>query len=122
MADIEDPVILDVGGVRYSTTHATLTLYPDSMLGRLFDGGLPLKINAVGTVFIDRNGALFQHILDFLRCGQLSLPRPFPEMEALKIEADFFQISPLIEALNEHSSKVSSLLLRPQLSMDFVAL
>ena len=106
---LPDPVILDVGGVRYSTTYATLTLYPDSMLGRMFGGDLPLKINDDGTVFIDRDGALFRHILNFLRCSRLSLPRPFPEMEALRVEADFFQITPLIQALNEHSLKASKL-------------
>ena len=106
---LPDPVILDVGGVRYSTTYATLTLYPDSMLGRMFGGGLPLKINRDGAVFIDRNGVLFEHILDFLRWGRLSLPRPFPRMEALKHEADFFQITPLIQALNDHPLKMSRL-------------
>jgi len=102
---LSDPVILDVGGVRYSTTYSTLTLYPDSMLGRLFGGELPLKKNEDGAVFIDRDGALFRHILNFLRCGRLSLPRPFPEIEALKLEADFFQISPLIQALTDYQLK-----------------
>ena len=80
-----DPVILDVGGLRYATTLLTLSRYPDSVLGRLAAlrtagrvvMGLPLQINEDGAVFIDRDGALFRHILNFLRTDSLTLPNDF---------------------------------------------
>ena len=102
MADkssLRDPVFLNVGGITHTTSLTTLTRYPDSMLGRMFGGELPIKTLDDGSVFIDRDGTLFRHILNFLRSDQLEIPKEFLEKEALKVEADFYQISPLIEAL-----------------------
>jgi len=71
----------------------------------MFGGELPIQTGADGTVFIDRDGPLFRYILNFLRSDELSLPKPFPELDALKIEADFYQITPLIRALRRHGWK-----------------
>jgi len=60
-------VLLDVGGTHYSTTSATLTAIPDSMLGRMFSGRYPIKVEEDGRVSIDRDGTHFHHILTFLR-------------------------------------------------------
>ena len=75
-----DPISLNVGGVCYSTSMATLTRYSDSMLGRMFGGELQIQTGGDGTVFIDRDGPLFRYILNFLRSDELSLPKPFPEL------------------------------------------
>jgi len=60
-------VLLDVGGVHFSTTTNTLTAVPDSMLGRMFSGKYPVKVCEDGRVFIDRDGTHFHYILSFLR-------------------------------------------------------
>jgi len=61
-------VLLDVGGSLYSTTLATLTSNPDSMLGRMFSGKFPVRVcEEDNRVFIDRDGTHFHYILNYLR-------------------------------------------------------
>jgi len=60
-------VILDVGGQLFSTTIETLTNVPNSLLGRMFSGRVPILPNEEGYFFIDRDGEHFRHILNFLR-------------------------------------------------------
>ncbi|XP_066305221.1 BTB/POZ domain-containing protein KCTD19-like [Branchiostoma lanceolatum] len=97
---IADSVVsLNVGGHIYTTARSTLTRYPDSMLGAMFGGDLRTLQDDQGRYFIDRNGRLFEHVLNFLRTSQLVLPEDFKELPLLEMEADFYQIKPLIEAL-----------------------
>jgi len=58
---------LDVGGHKFTTSLPTLTSVPDTYLAALFSGRHPLAPNAYGTFFIDRCGAHFEHILNYLR-------------------------------------------------------
>ncbi|KAJ1416442.1 hypothetical protein B484DRAFT_454293 [Ochromonadaceae sp. CCMP2298] len=60
-------VKLDVGGTRFKTLLSTLQRYPASMIGAMFSGRHALLTDSEGFIFIDSNGAHFQHILDFLR-------------------------------------------------------
>ncbi|KAG5282467.1 hypothetical protein AALO_G00056360 [Alosa alosa] len=98
---ITKPATLNVGGHLYTTTMSTLQRYPDSMLGGMFRGDLPTTRDAQGNYFIDRDGTLFRYILNFLRTSELILPVNFREMDLLRKEADFYQIEPLIQALND---------------------
>ncbi|KAG2456655.1 ANR42 protein, partial [Polypterus senegalus] len=100
-------VTLNVGGKLYTTSRATLACYPDSMLGAMFSGKLPSSKDSQGNCFIDRDGKIFRHILNFLRTSHLDLPDDFREMKLLKREADFYQIQPLIEALQEKEKEMS---------------
>jgi len=93
-------VKLNVGGVKYYTTRSTVSKYQDSMLGAMFNENLPSTMDENGYYFIDRNGKLFEHVLEFLRCGELVLPTNFNDLERLKKEAEFYQIQPLIEAVS----------------------
>lgn len=95
------PVTLNVGGHLYTTSMSTLQRYPDSMLGAMFRGDLPTTRDAQGNYFIDRDGTLFRYILNFLRTSELTLPGDFMEMDLLRKEADFYQIEPLIQCLND---------------------
>ncbi|XP_070536084.1 BTB/POZ domain-containing protein KCTD6-like isoform X1 [Ptychodera flava] len=94
-------VNLNVGGHVYTTTLATLCMYPDSMLGAMFSGRIPTQKDSRGNYFIDRDGELFRYILNFVRSSRLGLPAGFQDWDALTIEADFFQIPELINALQE---------------------
>uniref|UniRef100_A0A0B6ZXS5 BTB domain-containing protein n=1 Tax=Arion vulgaris TaxID=1028688 RepID=A0A0B6ZXS5_9EUPU len=94
-------ITLNVGGILYTTTKATLLKYPESMLGALVVHNLPSTLDANGHYFIDRDGLAFRHILNFLRSSQLCLPSNFKDFDLLSAEADFYQIRPLIDAVNE---------------------
>ncbi|KAG5197626.1 hypothetical protein JEQ12_008355 [Ovis aries] len=96
-----DPVTLNVGGHLYTTSLTTLTRYPDSMLGAMFGGDFPTARDPQGNYFIDRDGPLFRYVLNFLRTSELTLPLDFKEFDLLRKEADFYQIEPLIQCLND---------------------
>lgn len=79
-------VTLNVGGTLYVTSRTTLTRYPHSMFAAMFSGRFnndhvaacdELTPDTAGTgtttpaYFIDRDGALFSHVLNYLRTGTL---------------------------------------------------
>ena len=97
----QDIIRLNVGGVPYTTTKATLSRYPNSMIGAMFNGSMPTTVDDEGRYFIDRDGNMFAHVLNFLRSSQLALPDGFKHHDQLAVEADFYQVEPLIQALNE---------------------
>ena len=98
-------VRLNVGGTKYITEKATLRKYPDSVLGAMFRGNIPLSTDGDGYYFIDRCGHIFQYILQFLRSGKLILPKGFCELELLEEEASFYEIEDLISTMNNHKSE-----------------
>ena len=58
-----DFVTLNVGGVPYTTSVLTLTSFPDSMLGQMFNGRIKAKRDKEnGHFLIDRDGELFRYI------------------------------------------------------------
>lgn len=82
-----------VGGVQHSTTLGTLAAAgADSALSQLrpCPAGAPLP-------FIDRDGALFAHVLSFLRAG--TLPQSAATRRALCAEASALRIPTLTDAL-----------------------
>jgi len=88
---------LNVGGIKYSTTRSTLCKYPESMLGAMFNQNIPSQVDKDGCYFIDRNGKMFEYILQFLRSGDMALPNDFKEYNLLKSEIDFYQLEPLLD-------------------------
>ncbi|KAL4630973.1 BTB/POZ domain-containing protein KCTD1 isoform X1 [Arapaima gigas] len=72
------PVHIDVGGHMYTSSLATLTKYPESRIGRLFDGTEPIVLDSLKQhYFIDRDGHMFRYILNFLRTSKLLIPDDF---------------------------------------------
>ncbi|RUS34347.1 BTB/POZ protein [Jimgerdemannia flammicorona] len=66
-----DRIVFDVGGKRYKTTRATINVYPETLLARLVSEPNP----NFQEIFIDRNGELFQYVLNFYRNqGTLHVP------------------------------------------------
>eukprot|EP00057_Strongylocentrotus_purpuratus_P014037 XP_011668511.1 PREDICTED: uncharacterized protein LOC105440254 [Strongylocentrotus purpuratus] len=96
-----DFVSLNVGGTIYTTSRATLTRFPDSMLGSMFRGRLPSTKDDKGNYLIDGDGSLFRYVLNFLRRSILVLPEDFKELDMLVQEADFYQIKELIDAVTQ---------------------
>ena len=89
---VESQVVqLNVGGHKYETLLSTLRKR-DSMLAALFSGRFKVLRDSEGRVFIDRNGALFAHVLDYLRDGSKWVP-PAPskvDLRALRAEVEYF--------------------------------
>ena len=103
----DEVLTLNVGGAMYTTTRHTLTKYPDSMLGAMFNGKFAAPAatcDQQGNFFIDRDGHMFRHVLNFMRSGRLCLPHGFKDFDLLEAEADFFQIDPMISAIKEFRS------------------
>jgi hypothetical protein len=73
----EERFKLNVGGVRYDASRATLTKVPESMLAAMFGRRVDMLQSDPedGSIFIDRNGERFGLILDFLRDGDVSQVR-----------------------------------------------
>ncbi|XP_013409143.1 BTB/POZ domain-containing protein kctd15 isoform X2 [Lingula anatina] len=97
------PVHIDVGGSIYTSSLETLTKYPDSRLGRMFNGSIPIILDSLKQhYFIDRDGKIFRHVLNFLRTSQLVLPDDFTEWELLHEEVRYYDIAPLTKAVETH--------------------
>lgn len=90
-------VILNVGGLAFSTTAATLTSVEGSYFQKL---AMKASSGAANEFFIDRSGTLFHHVLDHLR-GQRygepikGLPEDVRELQLLQNEAAFYRLPQL---------------------------
>ncbi|XP_071964174.1 uncharacterized protein [Antedon mediterranea] len=98
---VDDVLVLNVGGCFYTTSRSTLTRYPDSMLGAMFSGRLPSKVDQCNRYIIDGDGPIFRHVLNFLRRSKLILPNGFKDWDILSAEADFYQIPELIQLIDK---------------------
>ncbi|CAG8603150.1 2043_t:CDS:2, partial [Acaulospora morrowiae] len=69
----EETVILNVGGVKYETYRSTLTAYPETFLGTMFQERNQelLKSRNGNEYFIDRSGQIFHYIMQFYRTGKI---------------------------------------------------
>ena len=87
------PVHIDVGGTIYTSSLETLTRFAESRLAKLFNGGIPIVLDSLKQhYFIDRDGQMFRHILNFVRNGRLLLPDDFADVELLLEEAKYYDI------------------------------
>ncbi|KAL4717757.1 hypothetical protein ACJJTC_000906 [Scirpophaga incertulas] len=91
------PVHIDVGGTIYTSSLETLTAYPKSRLAKMFNGTIPIVLDTLKQhYFIDRDGEMFRHILNFLRNKNLLLPTDFPYLELLLHEAQYFELDHMV--------------------------
>jgi len=68
----------------------------------MFNGSVPIILDSLKQhYFIDRDGKMFRHILNFLRAGVLAVPENFDEIDLLLEEARFFELSPMIRAVEQ---------------------
>ncbi|KAL8173200.1 UNVERIFIED_CONTAM: hypothetical protein K2H54_042290 [Gekko kuhli] len=56
-----------------------------------------------GEFFLDRDGALFSYLLDFLRTLQVSLPSDFTDYQRLQREAYFYELYSMADLLSQES-------------------
>uniref|UniRef100_A0A4W5RRC5 Potassium channel tetramerization domain containing 4 n=1 Tax=Hucho hucho TaxID=62062 RepID=A0A4W5RRC5_9TELE len=95
-------ITLNVGGFLYAAHRTTLSRHQGSVLEELASGKKTVQhTDSMGNPFIDRDGPVFRHILNFLRTGDLQLPDDFREVGLLRREAEFYRLSRLVEAILE---------------------
>ncbi|XP_053642101.1 BTB/POZ domain-containing protein kctd15 isoform X2 [Cherax quadricarinatus] len=96
------PVHIDVGGSIYTSSLETLTRFPESRLARLFNGSIPIVLDSLKQhYFIDRDGKMFRHILNYMRHGRMLLPDDFTDHDLLLEEARYFEIDGLVKQVEE---------------------
>ena len=83
---------------------------PGSMLHAMFSGRFDTKPAEDGSYFIDRDGTHFRYILNYLRTGQLIVPKDEIIREELLAEAEFYQVEGIIKALKVSAFKDSVIL------------
>ncbi|KAN0004117.1 hypothetical protein ACTFIZ_010275 [Dictyostelium cf. discoideum] len=89
----EDPIILNVGGVKYEVMPSTLAQYPETLLGNIFhpNNRHLRKPDKKGEYFFDRNGPSFDVILNYYRTGKIVIP-PNVSEEIIREELKYFKI------------------------------
>ncbi|KAG9304823.1 hypothetical protein G9A89_016853 [Geosiphon pyriformis] len=100
-------IVLNVGGTKYETYRSTLTAYPHTFLGTMFQDRNRALCHPDGNeYFIDRDGQVFRYILQFYRTGKILWPdeNKYKEQchsctnaggisrKELELELDYFQI------------------------------
>ena len=97
-------ITLNVGGTLFTTTVATLTKYPNSLLAAMFDPGSerpPARKDKQGNFFIDGEPEPFKMILRFLRRGKLNEDIVGCTLEDLESEADYYGLEELLKIIGE---------------------
>ena len=67
------------------------------MLHAMFSGRFDTKPSEDGSYFIDRDGTHFRHILNYLRTGQLLVPKDEIIRVELLGEAEFYQTEGIVK-------------------------
>jgi hypothetical protein len=101
---VKGKVILDVGGDKFTTSVETLTREKDSFFTALFSRQWELERDPKDdSIFIDRDGKLFTHILAYLRTDSVSNDIMTNETlrQSLILEAKYFHLHKLIQILME---------------------
>ena len=95
-------IMLDVGGKIFQTHISTLTKYPESMLGVMFNhtdhGMAPMPKTKDGHYFLDVDPTYFQEVLNFLRHGEVITQNP-DILRGVKSLANFFGLTDLLEKI-----------------------
>ena len=102
MSDGDKVIKLNVGGALFTTTEATLTQYPGSMLAAMFDPESerpPAMKDDQGNFVIDRNPRAFEYILGFLRNATLDKEIDGCSVEELEKEATYFGLKKMVEII-----------------------
>ncbi|KAG2193550.1 hypothetical protein INT47_010328 [Mucor saturninus] len=89
---------LNVGGMSFCTTYGTLKLSP-YFKERLDNGTKKIDVMENGELFIDRDGDLFNDILEYLRSYDICSDN----LEELQNEAEFYKMKIMVENIKQIS-------------------
>ncbi|XP_048255932.1 BTB/POZ domain-containing protein KCTD7-like isoform X1 [Haliotis rufescens] len=95
-SDFPAVVDLNVGGRHLTTSLSTLTKDKDSKLAAMFSGGQLVNQDKDGRYFIDADGDVFVHVLNFLRYDTVP---PRGAATAVLKYADYFELHALRKTL-----------------------
>jgi len=96
-----DKILLNIGGMRFHATRATLE--NSQFFGEMLDRRSKTHFESDGSIFIDRDGTHFRHILNYLR--DKSVPDLYqPERKQLLVEARYYNITGLVRELEAQNS------------------
>jgi hypothetical protein len=99
----EGRVELNIGGRRFETSVQTLRRVPHTFFDAYFSGRYAQDVCADGSIFVDRDGEHFDHVLEYMRDGLLSLATQGASeldvglLRALKREFGFYCIELMAE-------------------------
>jgi hypothetical protein len=98
----EGRVELNIGGYHFQTSVQTLWRIPDTFFDAYSSGRYAQDVCDDGSIFVDRDGEHFGHVLEYMRDGMLSVAVPgarpsVPLLRALKREFGFYCIQLVAE-------------------------
>ncbi|GAX80935.1 hypothetical protein CEUSTIGMA_g8370.t1 [Chlamydomonas eustigma] len=108
-----EQIVLNVGGIKYTTTVTTLRNAPSpSLFSAMFSGRHSLQASSSpdGSIFIDRDGRHFASILNFLRDGKLNYPpdgTDFKYLLELRAEADYYGLNGMVTLIDRYPYNVT---------------
>jgi hypothetical protein len=98
----EGRVELNIGGYRYETSVQALRRVPHTFFDAYFSGRYAQDVCGDGSIFVDRDGEHFGHVLEYMRDGHVSVAKAgaYPSVSllcALKREFGFYCIELVVE-------------------------
>jgi hypothetical protein len=72
----ERRIELNIGGFRFETSVQTLRRLPHTFFDAYFSGRYTQDVCNDGSIFVDRDGELFGHVLEYMRDGHISVVGP----------------------------------------------
>ncbi|CAF4177288.1 unnamed protein product [Rotaria socialis] len=103
-------VTLNVGGQLFSTTIETLTK-EKCLFTKMFSGQYDLREHQ-GATFIDRDPTHFRTLLNYLRTNTFIKPKSSEDYNELCLEAEYYQITTLINQLRTETVVIKNSLSR----------
>jgi N-acetylneuraminic acid mutarotase len=103
----EGHVELNIGGYRFQTSVQALRRVPHTFFDAYFSGRYAQDVCRDGSIFVDRDGEHFGHILQYMRDGVVSVAEPDAHLSvsllrALKREFGFYCIELCADQMVEH--------------------
>jgi hypothetical protein len=82
----EGRVELNIGGYRFETSVQTLRRVPHTFFDAYFSGRYAQDVCADGSIFVDRDGEHFGHVLEYMRDGVVAVAEPgaLPSISVLR--------------------------------------
>ena len=105
-AHFPEVVKLNIGGQIFETNIKTLQKDPNSLLATMFSKQIEVIKQENEAYFIDRNGALFEHVLNYLRTGKIPQKVIEDLGEELLEEAIFYNIKGMVESITVNNKRV----------------